>query len=235
MRAEVADSARSILGVTGSRRGLTFAYPCGNIGFGPPADQARNAALYLTYVAESYFAARTYNEAGTVDADALSVLTVPDTGHTVDLDFPGLLAMMDPALKSRNAGVFTFHGVGAEYLKVSNAAFGEMAEYLERHTEIWTTTFGDLIRYILESRALEIKPSECSATVAAFSLNWPMDQRVFDLPLSLKWTLPAGWTSVTAEGDGRSLTASVNAGAAPAVIVEVPHGTLRVRFERRNP
>src|SRR5919201_7012056 len=58
MRSEISDAARDITKVYPSHRGLTFAYPCGNMSFGPPQDQVRNAALYIRFVSEYAFAAR---------------------------------------------------------------------------------------------------------------------------------------------------------------------------------
>lgn len=52
MEAETRDSAQAIMAETGERRGLTFAYPCGNMSFGFPAEQSRNAALYQRCISE---------------------------------------------------------------------------------------------------------------------------------------------------------------------------------------
>src|SRR5712692_11119715 len=60
MEAEIQDSTQTILREIHGEHGLTFAYTCGNMSFGPPADQVRNAALYQRYISEHYFAARSY-------------------------------------------------------------------------------------------------------------------------------------------------------------------------------
>ena len=99
MHKELRESAREILARLGTQRGLTFAYPCGNMSFGPPTAQARNQALYIDYVAESYFAARGYGGEGEVNPEELNILTVPDLGSTAGKPFPDLLAMMQPAVR----------------------------------------------------------------------------------------------------------------------------------------
>jgi peptidoglycan/xylan/chitin deacetylase (PgdA/CDA1 family) len=231
MEAEIANSAQAILNLAGTRRGLTFAYPCGNIGFGPPADQARNVARYMDYVAQHFFAARIYGTIGVVYSDALNVLNVEDLGPTEGRDYVALLDMMQPALREGQAGVFTFHGVGGDYLKVSAEALDELAAYLERHSEIWTTTFGDLVRYIQESQALAIKPSASSDGAAQFLLSWPMDPVIFDLPLTAQWKLPAGWTSLRAEADDRQLLVRiVNGPQGPLALVDVPARSQKLRL-----
>ena len=69
MEAELRDGAQAILQEIGSRRGLTFAYPCGCKSFGPPAQQTRNSALFQRFISEHYFAARDYGWAGTVPTE----------------------------------------------------------------------------------------------------------------------------------------------------------------------
>ncbi len=232
MHRELRDSAQEIISRLGAARGLTFAYPCGNMSFGPPADQARNQALYVSYVAESYFAARGSDGGGSVTPEELNLLTVPDLGATAGKSFQDLLAMMEPGVRQHRWGVFAFHGVGGEWLAVSTATLDELASYLQRHTEIWTAPFGDVIRYIQESKALEVHPATHAERVVEFSLHSPLDPKVFDLPLTLEWELPADWTACRAEADQQPLTCTVPSETRPKrALVEVPPQTRTLRFE----
>ena len=230
MEAEIRDGAREIAARIRSRRGLTFAYPCGNMSFGPPAAQPVNQALYLRYVAEHFFAARNYGWSGTVAPDALSVLTAPDLGLTAGRDFAGLLAMAQPALRDGHWGVFSFHGIGGEHLSVSAEAFDELAAYLARHPEIWTATFGDVVRYIQESKALGIQTVESGEVRVELALSWPLDPQVFDLPLTLKWEWPANWTAGAVEGDGKVIPFKLSG---RILLLEVPPQTGRLRISRK--
>jgi hypothetical protein len=230
MEAEIRDGAETILRDIRGTHGLTFAYTCGNLSFGPPADQARNAAIYQRYVAEHFFAARLYGWVGTVAPEELSVLTVPDLGFTAGQDFRGLLAMADPALRNHRWGVFTFHGVGGEWLSVTSDALDELARFLAAHPEYWTATFGDVVRYIQESQALKIQPAEYTARAAQFALNWPLDPRIFNLPLTLKWQLPDGWNSCQVFGDEKPLAATAKG---QAMLFDVPAQTRTVRVEQK--
>jgi peptidoglycan/xylan/chitin deacetylase (PgdA/CDA1 family) len=227
MEAEIRDGAESILREIHGTHGLTFAYTCGNLSFGPPADQARNAALYQRYVSEHFFAARLYGWVGTVAPEELSVLTVPDLGFTAGQDFRGLLAMADPALRNHRWGVFTFHGVGGQWLSVASDALDQLAGYLARHPEVWTATFGDVVRYIQESQALGIHQAEYTARAVQFELNWPLDPRIFNLPLTLKWQLPGGSTSCVAAADGKPLAVKNNGSV---MLLDVPPQTKLLRF-----
>jgi peptidoglycan/xylan/chitin deacetylase (PgdA/CDA1 family) len=230
MEAEIRDGAETILRDIRGTHGLTFAYTCGNLSFGPPADQARNAALYQRYVAEHFFAARLYGWVGTVAPEELSVLTVPDLGFTAGQDFRGLLAMADHALRNHRWGVFTFHGVGGEWLSVTSDALDELARFLAAHPEYWTATFGDVVRYIQESQALKIQPAEYTARAVQFTLNWPLDPRIFNLPLTLKWQLADGWNSCQVFADEKPLAATAKG---KTMLFDVPAQTRTVRVEQK--
>ncbi len=141
--AEIRDAALDLAKTLNSSRGLTFAYPCGNMSFGKPQDEVANAALYLRYVSEHAFAARAVS-GGPVNADDLNVLAVADLGPTAGKGFPALLAQAEPAFASHNWGVFCFHGVGGDWLAITPEALDELAAYLEGHPEIWTASFGDV-------------------------------------------------------------------------------------------
>lgn len=153
MEAEIRDAAADIVATTGSRRGLTFAYRCRNMSFGQPGDQARNEGLYLTYVSRYAFAGRGYGSGDPQDPDEMDVLTVTDPGITEAKDFISLLAMAQPAFQKRNWGVYCFYGVGGEWLSITADTLEEFAGYLERHSEIWTAPFGDVVPYIQERKA----------------------------------------------------------------------------------
>ncbi|MGE5646812.1 MAG: polysaccharide deacetylase family protein [Acidobacteriota bacterium] len=220
MEAEVRGAAREIAKQTGATRGMTFAFPCGNTSFGAPGEQARNSALYLQYVADCCFAARAYTGSGAQNPDEMNVLGIVDLGRTVGRDGPGLLAMLEPAVRNGAWGIYTFHGTGGQYLSVSAGALDELAGYLERHPEIWTATFGDAMRYTQERRSLGIE----MAGAAEARLSWPLDPKIYDLPLTLRVELPEGWTSARVEG------AAASKMAGRVLFADVPQGTKIVRI-----
>jgi peptidoglycan-N-acetylglucosamine deacetylase len=235
MRKEIRESSEAIIARLGIRRGLTFAYPCGDMTFGGEADLARNQGLYMEYVAQYYFAARGYNSWAPVVAEDINPLTVPVLGWTVGKDFPSLLAQLEPVRQGHNWGVYVFHGVGGQWLSVTNQALDELAGFLARHTEIWTATFGDVVRYIQESKALQVQAGESSDDRRLFTLSWPLDSKVFDLPVTLKWKLPSSWNSCTAQADGRSAKCSIKAsGGAKAALVDVPSQAKTLRFVKKQ-
>jgi len=231
---EMRDSSESIIARLGIRRGLTFAYPCGDMTFGSEADLARNQARYLDCVAQYYLAARGYNTWAPVVAEDINPLTVPVLGWTVGKDFPSLLAQLEPARQDHNWGVFVFHGVGGQWLSITNQTFDELAGFLARHTEIWTATFGDVVRYIQEAKELKVRAGESADQRRSFALDWPLDAQIYDLPLTLKWQLPPSWSSCTATIDGQPLKCTVTANAgAKSALVDVSPKTKALQFVKK--
>lgn len=231
MLKEMRESSEEIISRLGIHRGLTFAYPCGDMTFGGEADLARNQACYMDYVAQYYFAARTYNSWAPVVAEDINPLTVPVLGWTVGKDFPRLLAQLEPARQGHNWGVFVFHGVGGQWLSVTNQAFDELAGFLAQHSEIWTATFGDVVRYIQESKVLKVQAGESTDQSAAFALSLPLDSKIYDLPLTLNWNLPSAWTSCAAQANGKPLKCSIKTdNGAKTVLVDVPAQAKTLKF-----
>jgi peptidoglycan/xylan/chitin deacetylase (PgdA/CDA1 family) len=230
MKAEIQGAAQQITQLVASERGLTFAYPCGNMSFGPPKDQARNAGLYLGYVSDVAFGARGAGAGGAQDPDELGVLTVPDLGPTAGKDLGGLLALVEPAIQGHNWGVYCFHGVGGEYLSVSASAFDELAAYLQRHREIWTAPFGDVLRYIQERKSAVIEVHEKGRSID-IALIWPLDSHVYDLPLTLRVELAGAVNEARATADGLNLqTKLIKQNDSTVVLVDVPPDTKVVRL-----
>jgi peptidoglycan-N-acetylglucosamine deacetylase len=232
MLKEIRDSCQDIVARLGVHRGLTFAYPCGDMTFGSPAQQVRNQARYLDYLAEYCFAARGYNSWAPVVAEDLNPLTIPVLGWTVGKDFPGLLTMLEPVRQGRNWGVFIFHGVGGQWLSIKSETLDELARYLKEHNEIWTATFGDVVRYIQESKALGIRPGGSTSHRLQFALSWPLEPTVYDLPLTIKWKVPSTWRSCNVYADGKPVTPLK--AATPGMgrlLVDLPPQTKTLDFE----
>ena len=199
--------------------------------FGKPQEEVANAALYLRYVSEYSFGARGVGAGSPQDPDQLNVLDVGDLGPTADKDSIALLAMAQPALHGRLWGVYCFHGVGGDWLSITPETLDDLAGYLEHHPEVWTATFGDVLRYTQERKALSIQVTQSDATSLAIALQWPMDKQIYDLPLTLKVDVPANWSEVTARGDENRLAARiVDHAKGTTILVEVPAQTQTLRI-----
>jgi len=228
MESEIADAAQQITQLLNSHRGLTFAYPCGNMSFGKPQDEVKNGALYMRYVSEHSFGARGVGMRPE-NPDEMNVLDISDLGPTAGKEFPDLLKLAEPAFQGHNWGVYCFHGVGGDWLSITPKALDELGAYLERHPEIWTATFGDVLRYVQERKAASIELRQSDPGSITLALQWPMDKQIFDLPLTLKVEIPATWNQVRVSGDGSPLNSKVSQQTnSTVVLVDVPSQTKAV-------
>jgi sialate O-acetylesterase len=235
MKAELQQSADSIIAALGVHRGLTFAYPCDDETFGPPWQAEPSQVTYLSYVAQYYFAARMDNGGLPNNPPELNPLTIHGLSRTHDprIHFAQLLAMLNPVVDTHQWGVYVFHGIGEQYLATNQQAFDQLCAYLQQHPEIWTATFGDAVRYILERRSLEIQPAQTADRAVSLRLQWPANPRIYDLPLTLTWALPPGWTACQVRADGHPLNAKVMVQSGHTVaLVDVPAQTKVLLFER---
>jgi len=59
-----------------------------------------------------------------------------------------LIAVVEDAAAKGTMANFTFHGIGGDYLTVSNEAHEELLKYLAKHKDIyWTDTFINVMKY----------------------------------------------------------------------------------------
>jgi peptidoglycan/xylan/chitin deacetylase (PgdA/CDA1 family) len=230
MESEIKDAADQLATVVDRQHGLTFAYPCGNLTFGKPEDQEKNAVLYARYVSEYAFGARAIGM-GAANPDDLNVLAVTDLGATAGKSFSALLDLAQPALTGHAWGVYCFHGVGGDWLEISPEALDQLAAYFESHPEVWTATFGDVLRYTQERKAASIRVGAIEKESVNLTIAWPLDKKIYDLPLTLKVEVPAQWKDVTASADGKTLNARiVDRTKGTVVLVDVPAQTASVRI-----
>jgi peptidoglycan-N-acetylglucosamine deacetylase len=235
MEAEVKGAAEEIMKTIPAHRGLTFAYPCGNMSFGPTGDRTRNQALFVTYVSRYSFAARGYGAGGPETPDEMNILAIPDLGPTAGKDFNSLLEMAKPAISGKNWGVFCFHGVGGEWLSIKRETLDQLAVYFEQHPEIWTAPFGDVVRYIQESDALQMQTKRNDDASIGVLLSWPLEKGVYDLPLTLRIELPSDWKTAVATVNGKPLTMLLKRGDKGLIaLVEVAPATEEVRLSKNG-
>jgi peptidoglycan/xylan/chitin deacetylase (PgdA/CDA1 family) len=133
----------------------TFTAPCG--------DRMAGGVDYLSLVADAFVAIKV-GEGGVVpDMAALDLHAV---GVTVSVGASGaeLIALVQAAEARGTMVNLTFHGIGGDYLTVSNAAHAELLDYLAAHRDrVWTATFLDIAAHV---RAVRSQPATAAATRA---------------------------------------------------------------------
>jgi hypothetical protein len=75
-----------------------------------------------------------------------------------------LIALVQAAEARGTMVNLTFHGIGGDYLTVSNDAHAELLDYLAAHRDrVWTATFLDIAKHV---RSVRSQPAPAKAARA---------------------------------------------------------------------
>ena len=139
MAAELDESLHGLREL-GQKEPFSFAYPCGSTWIG---DQHTS---YVPAIEQRFIAARgVANRVADPARDPL--FEVPSAaGNARGVD---LIDWVQQALRSGGWIVFTFHGVGGDYLAVQNDAHEALLAYLAQNkNRVWTERFGTVAQYV---------------------------------------------------------------------------------------
>ncbi|MHC1780957.1 MAG: polysaccharide deacetylase family protein [Bacteroidales bacterium] len=131
----------------------------------------------------------------------------------------------DTCLKYNNVWlVLTFHGIDQiGYEPVKSQDFRLFTEYLkENEDKLWIAPFRDVVKYMKERMAssvtqmvetgnvvgerTEISNREEVAERIVVGIRHNLDQELYNVPLTLKTYLPAGWSDATVVQEGNKLS-----------------------------
>jgi peptidoglycan/xylan/chitin deacetylase (PgdA/CDA1 family) len=144
MVAEIAAMNNVLFGIDGKRE-RTYSVPCSQtfVGGIDYTDALRRSGL-IKYV-------RTGGDqfnAVLANPEKVDVFRIPSWGPVDSPDGPRLIAFVKRVMDVNGVGVFQFHGVGGDYLRVSAQAHKELLDYLQQHPEVWVVRFQDLFDYV---------------------------------------------------------------------------------------
>lgn len=125
----------------------TLTIPCG--------DTRAQDGDYRLRVAPAFVAIKWGSGGVIADMARLDPAAVP-VDVPVGVTGAQLIARGEEAAKRGTMVNFTFHGIGGDYLTVSNEAHEQLLDYLAAHRDIyWTDTFVNVMRYV---RAQQQRP-----------------------------------------------------------------------------
>ncbi|TMM53910.1 polysaccharide deacetylase [Maribacter algarum] len=125
----------------------TFAYPC--------AHTAAGGETYKDHVSQDFSAARGSSEkqSNLVSPLEIDLFDVPSWAPNQH-DGKALIDYVDKIIKNKTLSTLTFHGIGAEHMRVSKKAHEELLMYLdENRDKIWVATFKEATDYLNSKRA----------------------------------------------------------------------------------
>jgi peptidoglycan/xylan/chitin deacetylase (PgdA/CDA1 family) len=100
--------------------------------------------------------------------------------------------------------VLTFHGVdGIGWEALTHQQLQEYFTYIKAHNNLWVASFGDVTRYLRERQNAKLATATVNREIITINLSHPLDKKQYDLPLTLKTSIPAGWKKVSVQQSGR--------------------------------
>ncbi|MDM7924438.1 MAG: polysaccharide deacetylase family protein [bacterium] len=111
---------------------------------------------------------------------------------------------MKGAVKGKQWVVWLTHCVdGSGWSPTSPSEIRGSLEYLHtRQDTFWVATFGNVARYILERKAVNVHETASGDTTITVQVTDTLDNAVFDHPVTLRRPLPEGWPFAVASQAG---------------------------------
>lgn len=119
-------------------------------------------------------------------------------GATTKTPMPLMKSWVDTTINKNNTWlVLTFHGVDSiGWEALTHQELAEYFSYIKANdNKLWIATFGDVTRYMRERQNAKVTTS-ISETGITITVNHPLDKAMYNLPLTLKTYVPAGWKAV---------------------------------------
>lgn len=136
--------ANVMLTALDGRTARTFTVPCG--------DKQASDGNYVRAIASEFVAIKWGSGGVVADMASLDPAAVP-VDVPVDVTGEQLIARVEEAARRGTMASFTFHGIGGDYLSVSNQAHETLLEHLAAHPDVyWVAPFIDIMRHVESHR-----------------------------------------------------------------------------------
>lgn len=101
--------------------------------------------------------------------------------------------------------VYLLHGVDGDggWSPVASDTLRKVLEFHQTNEDkYWISTFGNVVRYIKERRAVSVTELSVQDTIITMNLTDALNDTVYNVPLTLRRNLPVRWASATVEQNG---------------------------------
>lgn len=141
----------------------------------------------------------------TEEITSKDIFTIPGFAALNDTTTEEMNAITDEAIRIGAYYVEIFHQYAPDEIRgnritVKESVAREHFAYLgTKHGDMWTPSFTQMVKYVLEKEATTLAVTE-GAEVATVTLNCALDPALYDYPLTVKAKLPEGWAAARGEG-----------------------------------
>lgn len=140
--------ANDLIKAVDGKETRSFAYPCG--------DTQAGGESFVEAIKPLFVGARSVNGGVVKLSDTESTAFALPTFNGENKTGDELTAMVDEIIASGGYGTIMFHGVGGDYITVSNKAHKKLAAYLEKHkADIWVDTVREVTTYYNEHQGVK--------------------------------------------------------------------------------
>lgn len=119
-------------------------------------------------------------------------------GATTKTAMPLMKSWIDTtAVKDNIWLVLVIHGVdGIGWEALTSQALDEYFQYMKaKEKDLWIATFADATKYMRERMSASVKAKDTKNSIS-ISLTHSLDKSMYDIPLTLKTYVPAGWKDI---------------------------------------
>lgn len=108
--------------------------------------------------------------------------------------------------------VFLLHGINNDggYSPVDSVELSKHLEYMNANkNKFWVSTYGATVRYIRERDAVVAQELANTDSLIIFSLSHNLDTTIYNIPLTLKRSVPHGWNTFLVYQHGKVIPATI--------------------------
>lgn len=123
----------------------SFTVPCG--------DRQAKDGDYVAAIAGRFIGVKVPGDAVVADMATLDPAAVPVLAPE-GMTGTQLIALVEDAGRKGTMVNFTFHGIGGDYLRISNEAHDALLAWLDAHRDdYWVATFGEIMAWVRQQQA----------------------------------------------------------------------------------
>lgn len=125
--------------------------------------------------------------------------------------------------------VLVIHGVdGIGWQPMTSADMDAYFSYIAANNDLWTATFGDVTRYVMERMNATVSAKKRGTDIVV-NLDHPLDKPLFDLPLTLKTAVDPAWQEVTVtQGDAQTVVPVLRDGESAWATYQAQPGNMEI-------
>ncbi|MDR0232792.1 MAG: polysaccharide deacetylase family protein [Dysgonamonadaceae bacterium] len=133
-----------------------------------------------------------------------------DQGNTQSLE--DFRQWFNSAADTNGWCILLFHGIDDDggYSPVTSEVFRQSLEYLDNKRETyWVTTFRNAVLYAKERDAVSVVEKQCTKSEITIAVTNTLDNTVYNLPLTIRRSLPAGWKKVEVKQNDQVISSDI--------------------------